>query len=137
MAVPAHTPHPGPARALPLREARTRLTQLVSMAELTDTVTLLTRDGDPRPIAAIVPAAAARSAAQARADADRVAQVTAGWARRLDELHRHSSLRHAAELRAVTTALAEVWAELERRVAPGSDPGLARLRAAHADLLAG
>ncbi|MFD0823052.1 type II toxin-antitoxin system Phd/YefM family antitoxin, partial [Micromonospora zhanjiangensis] len=49
-----------PRRSLPMREARTRLTQLVGLAELTDTVTVITRDGDPRPVAAIVPAAAAR-----------------------------------------------------------------------------
>ncbi|MGN9776973.1 type II toxin-antitoxin system Phd/YefM family antitoxin [Micromonospora sp. H33] len=136
MAVPALTPDAGRPRSVPLREARTRFTQLVALAELTDTVTVLTRDGDPRPVAAIVPAAAARTAAQARADADRLATVTAGWARRLDEAHRRSAQRHAAELRAVTTALAEAWAELDRRIPPGSDPALARLRAAHADLLA-
>ncbi|WP_253289628.1 hypothetical protein [Verrucosispora sioxanthis] len=44
--------------------------------------------------------------------------------------------RHAAELRAVTMALAEVWAELDRRFPPGSDPALTRLRAAHTQLLA-
>ncbi|MEK8105601.1 hypothetical protein NKG94_11485 [Micromonospora sp. M12] len=82
------------------------------------------------------PAAAARSGAQARADADRLSTVTAGWARRLEEQHRRSSQRHAAELGAVRAALAEVWAELDRRVVPGSDPTLARLRAAHNDLLA-
>ncbi|WBB80718.1 type II toxin-antitoxin system Phd/YefM family antitoxin [Micromonospora sp. WMMD882] len=135
MAVSAVTHLHDQPRTLPLREARTRLTQLVAMAELTDTVTVLTRDGDPRPVAAIVPAAAARSGAQARADAERVAAVSAGWARRLDESHQRGARRHAAELRAVTEALAEVWAELDRRVAPGSDPALARLRAAHADLL--
>ncbi|MFG2103347.1 type II toxin-antitoxin system Phd/YefM family antitoxin [Micromonospora echinaurantiaca] len=134
MAVPARTPPPAQPRSLPLREARTRLTQLVALAELTDTVTVLTRDRDARPVAAIVPAAA-RTAAQARADADRLAEVTAGWARRLDDLHRQSGRRHAAELHAVRTALAEVWAELDRRVVPGTDPRLARLRAAHADLL--
>ncbi|GAA4575578.1 hypothetical protein GCM10023176_45170 [Micromonospora coerulea] len=134
MALPALAHRTDPPRALPLREVRTRLTQLVALAELTDTVTVVTRDGDPRPVAAIVPASAARTAAQARADAERVAAVTAGWARRLEELHRQSSRRHAAELRAVTDALAEVWAELDRR-APAGDPALARLRAAHADLL--
>ncbi|WFE36032.1 type II toxin-antitoxin system Phd/YefM family antitoxin [Micromonospora sp. WMMD975] len=142
MAVPALADRSPQPRALPLREVRTRLTQLVSLAELTDTVTLVTRDGDPRPIAAIVPAPAARTGAQARADADRVAAVSAdrvaavsaGWARRLEELHRQSSRRHAAELRALTDALAEAWAELERR-APAGDPALNRLRAAHADLL--
>ncbi|NJP34388.1 type II toxin-antitoxin system Phd/YefM family antitoxin [Micromonospora thermarum] len=137
MAVPALTPDAGRPRSVPLREARTRFTQLVALAELTDTVTVLTRDGDPRPVAAIVPAAAARTAAQARADADRLAAVTAGWARRLDEAHRRGAQRHAAELRAVTAALAEAWAELDRRVPPGTDPALARLRAAHTDLLAG
>ena len=134
MAAPALADRPPQPRALPLREVRTRLTQLVALAELTDTVTVVTRDGDPRPVAAIVPAAAARTAAQARADAERIAAVTAGWARRLEELHRQSGRRHAAELRALTDALAEVWAELDRR-APAGDPGLARLRAAHADLL--
>lgn len=137
MAAPALADDHGQPRSRPLREVRTRLTQLVALAELTDTVTLVTRDGDPRPVAAIVPASAARSAAQARADADRIAAVTAGWARRLDELHRQGARRHAAELRAVTDALAEVWAELDRRVTPGSDPALERLRAAHADLLRG
>lgn len=122
-------------RSIPLREARTRLTQLVALAELTDTVTVITRDGDPRPVAAIVPAPAARTMAQARADADRLAAVTGGWARRLDQLRQQSSRRHAAEMQALTDALAEVWAELDRRVGPGRDPDLARLRAAHADLL--
>ncbi|MEV1328167.1 type II toxin-antitoxin system Phd/YefM family antitoxin [Micromonospora costi] len=136
MAVPALTPHPEQPRSLPLREVRTRLTQLVALAELTDTVTVVTRDGDPRPIAAIVPAGAARTLAQTRADADRLAAVTTGWARRLDELREQSGRRHAAELRAVRAALAQAWAELDRRAAPGKDPALARLRAAHADLLA-
>ncbi|MFC3502586.1 type II toxin-antitoxin system Phd/YefM family antitoxin [Micromonospora krabiensis] len=136
MAVPALPPRSDQPRALPLREVRSRLTQLVALAEATDTVTVVTRDGDPRPVAAIVPAAAARTLAQTRADADRLATVTAGWARRLDELHRQSSRRHAAELRAVRAALAEAWAELDRRAVPGGNPSLARLRAAHADLLA-
>ncbi|WBB68105.1 type II toxin-antitoxin system Phd/YefM family antitoxin [Micromonospora sp. WMMD812] len=136
MAVPALPPRSDQPRALPLREVRTRLTQLVALAEATDTVTVVTRDGDPRPVAAIVPAGAARTLAQTRADADRLATVTAGWARRLDELHRQSSRRHADELRAVRAALAQAWAELDRRAAPGGDPVLARLRAAHADLLA-
>ncbi|SBT42564.1 hypothetical protein [Micromonospora auratinigra] len=135
MAAPALADRSPQPRTLPLREIRTRLTQLVALAELTDTVTVVTRDGDSRPIAAIVPAAAARTAAQARADADRIATISAGWARRLEELHRQSSRRHAAERRAFADALAEVWAELDRR-APAGDPTLARLRAAHADLLA-
>ncbi|MFY1702266.1 type II toxin-antitoxin system Phd/YefM family antitoxin [Micromonospora sp. WMMA1923] len=125
----------GQPHALPLREVRTRLTQLVAMAELTDTVTTITRDRDSRPVAAIVPAGAARTQAQARADAERLATVTAGWARRLDASHQQSVRRHAAELRAVTEALAEAWAELDRRSTPGGDPTLDRLRAAHADLL--
>ncbi|QKW14754.1 type II toxin-antitoxin system Phd/YefM family antitoxin [Verrucosispora sp. NA02020] len=137
MAVPALTPGTVPPRSLPLREARTRLSQLVAMAELTDTVTVITRDGDPRPVAAIVPAGAVRTAAQTRADADRLAEVTAGWARRLEAQREQSGRRHAAELRAVTTALAEVWAELERRAPAGGDAALARLRAAHEHLLAG
>ncbi|MEU4680035.1 type II toxin-antitoxin system Phd/YefM family antitoxin [Micromonospora sp. NPDC023737] len=135
MAVSALTPHSDQPRSLPLREARTRFTQLVALAELTDTVTVVTRDGDPRPVAAIVPAGAARTLAQASADADRLATVTSGWARRLDEQRRQSSRRHAAELRAVRAALAQAWAELDRRT-PAGDPVLARLRAAHADLLA-
>ncbi|MGW5670100.1 type II toxin-antitoxin system Phd/YefM family antitoxin [Micromonospora sp. NPDC003776] len=134
MAAPALADRSPQPRFLPLREVRTRLTQLVTLAELTDTVTVVTRDGDPRPIAAIVPAAAARTAAQARADTDRVAAISAGWARRLEELHRQSSRRHEAERRALTDALAAVWAELDRR-APAGDPAIARLRAAHADLL--
>ncbi|MEH1015443.1 type II toxin-antitoxin system Phd/YefM family antitoxin [Micromonospora sp. CPCC 206060] len=137
MAAPALTDHRDQPRTLPMREVRTRLTQLLAMAELTDTVTVVTRDGDPRPVAAIVPAPAARTMAQTRADAERLRAVSAGWARRLDELHQRSARRHAAELRAATDALAEVWAELDRRIPPGSDPALARLRAAHTDLLRG
>lgn len=135
MAAPALDPETTGSRALPLREARTRLAQLVAVAELTDTVTMITRDRDPRPVAAIVPASAARTMAQTRADAGRVAEVTAGWARRLEETRQRSARQHAAELRALTDALAEAWAELDRRVVPGSDPVLARLRGAHADLL--
>ncbi|WP_341715900.1 type II toxin-antitoxin system Phd/YefM family antitoxin [Micromonospora sp. FIMYZ51] len=134
MAVPALTPRNAPRRSLPLREARTRLSQLVAMAELTDTVTVITRDGDPRPVAAIVPADAAGTAAQARADAERLAEVTAGWARRLEAQREQSARRHAAELRTLSAALAEAWAELDRRA--GGDPALTRLRAAHAHLLA-
>lgn len=134
MAAPAFAADDNP-RALPLREARTRLTQLVALAELTDTVTIITRDGDPRAVAAVVPAAAARTAAQARADAERVREVTAGWARRLEETHARSARLHAAELSALTGALAEAWAELDRRVVPGADPVLNRLRASHAHLL--
>ncbi|WP_406045596.1 type II toxin-antitoxin system Phd/YefM family antitoxin [Micromonospora sp. NBC_00898] len=134
MAAPALADRSPQPRALPLREVRTRLTQLVALAELTDTVTVVTRDGDPRPVAAIVPAPAARTAAQARADSERIAAISAGWSRRLEELHRQSGRRHAAELCALTDALAEVWAELDRR-APVGDPVLARLRAVHADLL--
>ncbi|TDB79953.1 type II toxin-antitoxin system Phd/YefM family antitoxin [Micromonospora sp. KC721] len=137
MAAPALTHHSGRPRSMPLRELRTRLTQVIAMAELTDTVTLVTRDGDPRPLAAVVPAAAARSAAQARADDERLAAVTAGWARRLEETHRQGARRHAAELRAVTDALAEVWAELDRRVPPGTDATVDRLRAAHRHLSRG
>lgn len=137
MAVPALTHDVDQPQSLPLREARTRLAQLVAMAELTNTVTVITRDRDHRPAAAIVPAPAARTMAQSRAEADRLTAVTAGWARRLDELQRQSSRRHAAELRVLADALAEAWAELDRRVRPGNDPGLARLRAAHADLLRG
>lgn len=134
MAAPALADRSPQPRALPLREVRTRLTQLVALAELTDTVTVVTRDGDPRPIAAIVPAPAARTAAQTRADADRIAAISAGWSRRLEEQRRQSSRRHAAERQALVEALAETWAELDRR-APAGDPALARLRAAHADLL--
>ncbi|SCF48540.1 hypothetical protein GA0070216_12738 [Micromonospora matsumotoense] len=134
MAAPALSHHSGQPRSVPLRELRTRLTQLIAMAELTDTVTLVTRDGDTRPVAAIVPASAARSAAQARADGERLSTVTAGWARRLEESHRQGARRHAAELRAVTDALTEVWAELDRRVPPGTDPAVDRLRAAQAEL---
>lgn len=133
MAAPAFAADSDTPRAVPLRDARTRLTQLVALAELTDTVTLITRDGDARPVAAVVPAAAARTAAQAAADADRIREVTAGWARRLDESHERSARLHAAELRAVRAALAQAWAELDRRVP--ADPALSRLRAAHADLL--
>jgi antitoxin (DNA-binding transcriptional repressor) of toxin-antitoxin stability system len=132
----ASDPSVGLPRSVPLREARSRLTQFVAFAELTDAVTVITRDGDSRPIAAIVPASAARTAAQARSEDQRVRTVTAGWARRLDEMRERSRRMHAAEMQAVTTALAQAWAELDRRVPPGADPALTRLREAHAHLLA-
>ncbi|WFE26079.1 type II toxin-antitoxin system Phd/YefM family antitoxin [Solwaraspora sp. WMMD791] len=135
MAVPDLQPEHVRPQALSLREARTRLAQLVALAELADTVTVIEHDRDARPVAAIVPAAAARSVAQARADAGRIAEVTAGWARRLEQTRQRSARQHASNLRVLTDALAEVWAELDRRIPSASDPALARLRAVHMDLL--
>jgi len=121
----------GAPHSLPLREVRTRLTQLVALAELSGTVTLITRDNDPRPVAAIAPATAVTSSGespQARASA-------AGWQRRLEQVRANLHRQHQGELNAVIRALDQVWAELDRHVRPGSDRDIERLRAAHAHLL--
>lgn len=122
------------ALALSLREAQVRLSQLVGLAELADQVTLIHRDG--RPVAAVVPAAAARSRAQERAAGERARASAAGWARRLAELREQLGRRHRAELDALRRALGETWAALDRYGPPGTDRDLDRLRAAHRDLLA-
>lgn len=124
-----------------VREARLRLVQLVRLIQLGDHVTVLT-DETGRPAAALVPAAAARSVAQLRESAAcaaasaqqaqaRAAASAAGWSRRLEVLREQSARRHAAELQAVSQALAEAWAELDRRCPRAADPALRRLRAAH------
>jgi antitoxin (DNA-binding transcriptional repressor) of toxin-antitoxin stability system len=124
-------------RAVSLREARVRLSQLVALAELNDTVTLITRDGDARPIAAIVPEAAARSLAETRAARQRAEASAAGWERRLDRARADSAQRHRAELHMIRRALVEAWSALDRHVRPGADPGLDALRVAHAEVLRG
>ncbi|MEV0644150.1 type II toxin-antitoxin system Phd/YefM family antitoxin [Phytomonospora sp. NPDC050363] len=126
---------PGPA-SIPLREARIRFTQLVSLAELNNSTTVVTRDGDPRPIAAIVPASALRAQhAAPPPDADWRATVNAGWANRLQTLREQLTGRHHAERRVLLDALAKAWEELDRLARPGSDRDIESLRAAQAHLL--
>ncbi len=114
---------------LSLREAQVRLSQLVGLAELTDQVTVIERDG--RPVAAVVPAAAARNAEDARSADARMSASAAGWTRRLAELRDQLSRRHRAELTSVTTALGQAWAELDRLSPPGTDREIDQLRMAH------
>jgi hypothetical protein len=129
-----------------------RLPHLVGLVRVGDQVTVLT-DDTGRPAAALVPVEAARTVAQTRAAQARVAaqieaahasaaaQIevararaeasAAGWSRRLDAFREQSQRRHEAELRDVAEALAQAWAELNARRAPGGDVTLDRLRAAH------
>ncbi|GIG65040.1 hypothetical protein Pen01_13350 [Phytomonospora endophytica] len=131
----ARNVEPGPA-SIPLREARIRFTQLVSLADLNNSTTIVTRDGDSRPVAAIVPASALRAVQAAPPpDADWRATVNAGWARRLQTLREQLSSRHVAERRVLVDALEKAWEELDRLARPGSDRGVESLRAAQAHLL--
>ena len=133
MAAPKLEPAP---TSIPLREARVRFSQLVALTELNNSTIIVTRDGDTRPIAAIVPAtslAALRN--EPRADADWRATVNAGWARRMQSLREQLTHRHATERRVLLDALSRAWAQLDRLARPGSDRELDRLRAAQAHLL--
>jgi antitoxin (DNA-binding transcriptional repressor) of toxin-antitoxin stability system len=118
--------------ALAVREAQVRFSQLVGLAELTDQVTVVHRDG--RPVAAVVPAGAARSLAEARRSEVRAQASAAGWSRRLTDLRDQLTRRHAAERAALLRALAEAWDLLDRHSPPGADREVDRLRAAHRDL---
>ena len=133
-AAPASTPPAGTRAALAtsLREAQVRLSQLVGLAELTDQVTMIERDG--RPVAAIVPAAAARTTADARRTADRSAAIAAGWNRRLVDLRDQLTAQHRADRAALSGALRAAWTELDRLSPPGTDRHLDALRAAHRQL---
>jgi antitoxin (DNA-binding transcriptional repressor) of toxin-antitoxin stability system len=115
------------------RDARTRLAQLLARTGPADVVTVIA-DGD-RPLAALVPVQAAQSAAEAAASARRAEKSAAGWSARLERLRAQLLARHAAETDGLTRALAEAWAELDRRSPPGRDAAVDHLRAAHRPLL--
>ena len=123
------------AQAMPLREARIQLRRLVALAELTDTVTVITADGESRPRAALVPAAAARTVAEMHEAQRRADTSAAGWARRVEDAKDTMRRRHEAELHATRRALMEAWQALDALVRPGSEPAIDALRVAHADLL--
>jgi antitoxin (DNA-binding transcriptional repressor) of toxin-antitoxin stability system len=114
---------------MPLREARMQLVRLVALAELNDTVTVITDGGRPR--AAIVPAGAARSLAQLHHERQRAAAAAAGWERRVEEARDVSRRQHASEAQALRRALREAWSCIDG----GNAHNVEVLRRAHADLL--
>lgn len=133
MAAPILEPAP---TSIPLREARVRFSQLVALTELNNSTTILTRDGDHRPIAAIVPASSLGSLGNAPpVDSDWRATVNAGWAKRLQSLREQLTHRHDAERRVLFDALHRAWAEIDRLARPGSDREIEKLRAAQSHLL--
>ncbi len=128
MAYPA-TPLPNDPRDLPLKEARTRIETLVRMTALSDLVTIITDGG--RPLAAVVPVAAARSRADADAAAVQAQAAASGWMRRLDAVRAGLRRQHAVEVRELQRELGDVWQVVDRLCPPGSDRGVDALRAAH------
>jgi antitoxin (DNA-binding transcriptional repressor) of toxin-antitoxin stability system len=131
MGFPATVPPPDDRHhEVSVREARMRLPHLVGLVRVGDQVTVLTDDAG-RPAAALVPVEAARTVAQARAARTRAEASAAGWSRRLDAVRDQHQRRHEAEMRTITDALTQAWAELDARYPPGGDAALDRLRAAH------
>ncbi|GAB7051272.1 hypothetical protein JCM9534A_63980 [Catenuloplanes indicus JCM 9534] len=129
--IPAEEPRP--RQVISQRDARTRLAHLLARTGPADIVTVIA-DGD-RPLAALVPVQAAQSAAEAAAAARRAEKSAAGWSARLEKLRAQLLTRHAAETDELVRALAEAWAELDRRSPPGRDATVDHLRAAHRPLL--
>lgn len=110
-----------------------RLVQLVRMTAVADQVTLIVDAG--RPVAALVPADAAQTSAQARASAAHAQAVAAGWAQRLESVRGTLRGQHASQQREWQRALTEVWRLLDRLSPPGAERGVDALRAAHRDML--
>jgi antitoxin (DNA-binding transcriptional repressor) of toxin-antitoxin stability system len=131
MAEPA-VPAPRRRIELPLREARTRLTQIVRLTPVTGQVTVITDQG--RPIAAIVPIEAVRSEAPDSSTA-RTDVTAAGWMRRIEQVREAVRHQHAARITELEHALINVWAVLDRLRPQGSDRTLDELRITHRDVL--
>ena len=117
-------PPSGQPRELPLSEARVRLTQLARLTAVTGQVTVITDGG--RPVAALVPADAARSRAEAQATAAHARAVAAGWMQRMEAVRAALRGQHAAEARQLEAA----WHLLDRLSPPGADRAVDAARAA-------
>jgi prevent-host-death family protein len=126
---------PADRHEITLAEARVRLTHLVRATALTDRVTVIVDQG--RPVAAVVPAAAARTLAEVTAAASQARAAAVGWARRVESVRAQLRRQHAIERAELARALTAVWRELDARCPPGADKAVDALRAAHRDLLTG
>jgi antitoxin (DNA-binding transcriptional repressor) of toxin-antitoxin stability system len=113
---------------------RTRLTALARMTELTGAVTLISDGG--RPVAALVPADAARSRAEAREAAAHQQATTRGWQQRLETMRGHLRQQHHQQVAALADALTEAWALIDHLSPPGRRHSTDQLRAQHHQLLA-
>jgi antitoxin (DNA-binding transcriptional repressor) of toxin-antitoxin stability system len=125
MAYPATNMPPG-SRDLSLKDARTRIESLVRMTALSDLVTIITDGG--RPLAAVVPVAAARSRADAEAAATHAQAAASGWMRRFDAVRAELRRQHALEVRDLERELDQAWQALDRLVPPGLDRDVDALR---------
>jgi antitoxin (DNA-binding transcriptional repressor) of toxin-antitoxin stability system len=126
MAYPATPMPPGRPRDLPLKDVRTRIESLVRMTALSDLVTIITDAG--RPLAAVVPVAAARSRADADAAAAHAQAAASGWMRRFDAVRAELRRQHAVEVRDLERELEQAWQALDRVAPPGSDRDVDALR---------
>lgn len=70
-------------------------------------------------------------------ESERLKQVSAGWANRLESVRADLQRRHAADVAVLRQALAEVWQRLDEVAPRGIDARVDQLRAAQRDLLAG
>ena len=132
MAQPASLPDA--PRELPLQEVRTRLVPLARMTDLTGAVTVISDGG--RAVAALVPADAARSRAEAR-EATAHQQATArGWQQRLETMRRHLRGQHRQQVADLRAALGQAWSVIDDLSPPGRDRHLDQLRAQHRQILA-
>jgi antitoxin (DNA-binding transcriptional repressor) of toxin-antitoxin stability system len=130
MAYPA-TPMPSGPRDLPLKDARTRIESLVRMTALSDLVTIITDGG--RPLAAVVPVAAARSRADAEAAAAHTQAAASGWMRRFDAVRAELRRQHTFEVEELKRELDQAWRVLDRLVPVGSDRDVDALRVTRRD----
>jgi antitoxin (DNA-binding transcriptional repressor) of toxin-antitoxin stability system len=112
-----------------MAEARIRLAQLIRMISVTGQVALVVDGG--RSVAAIVPADAAQSRAEAAAAHDRARAAAAGWARRTEEVRATVGRQQADRVRTLEQLLGEAWGLLDDRCPPGTDRAVDGARAAY------
>jgi antitoxin (DNA-binding transcriptional repressor) of toxin-antitoxin stability system len=125
----AATPLPVHRHEVPMAEARLRLSQLARQCQHGDMVTYLVDAGSP--VAAVVPAAAARTVRQMQASAMHSEAAAAGWAARVEQVRSDVRRQHQAQSEAVREALAQAWELLDLRCPPGTDRAVDALRALH------
>ena len=131
MAQPASLPEP--PRELPIQEVRTRLVTLARMTDLTGAVTIVSDGG--RAVAALVPADAARSRAEAREATAHQQAAARGWQQRLETVRRHLRGQHRQQVADLRAALGQAWSALDELSPPGRDRHLDQLRAQHRQML--
>jgi antitoxin (DNA-binding transcriptional repressor) of toxin-antitoxin stability system len=114
---------------VPVAEARSRLAQLIRMISVTGQVVVVLDGG--RAAAAIVPADAAQSRAEAAAVRERARAAAAGWARRIEEVRGTVGRQQADRIRVLESLLDEAWGLLDARCPPGADRAVEGARAAY------